>query len=104
MGRTPSERITAEVATELCLRTGSQAVVSGSIANLGSQYVVALDAVACNDGDSLAKEHAEAASKEGVLKALDTSTAALRARLGESLASVQKFDVPMEATTPSLEA
>jgi len=104
MGRTPSERITAEVATELCLRTGSQAVVSGSIANLGSQYVVALDAVACNNGDSLAKEHAEAASKEGVLKALDTSTAALRARLGESLASVQKFDVPMEATTPSLEA
>jgi tetratricopeptide (TPR) repeat protein len=79
-------------------------VVSGSIANLGSQYVVALDAVACNNGDSLAKEHAEAASKEGVLKALDTSTAALRARLGESLASVQKFDVPMEATTPSLEA
>jgi eukaryotic-like serine/threonine-protein kinase len=104
MGRTPSERITAEVATELCLRTGSQAVVSGSIANLGSQYIVALDAVACNDGDSLAKEHAEAASKEGVLKALDTSTAALRARLGESLASVQKFDVPVEATTPSLEA
>ncbi len=104
MGRTPSERITAEVATELCLRTGSQAVVSGSIANLGSQYVVALDAVACNNGDSLAKEHAEAASKESVLKALDTSTAALRARLGESLASVQKFDVPMEATTPSLEA
>ena len=104
MGRTPSERITAEVATELCLRTGSQAGVSGSIANLGSQYVVALDAVACNNGDSLAKEHAEAASKEGVLKALDTSTAALRARLGESLASVQKFDVPMEATTPSLEA
>jgi serine/threonine protein kinase/Flp pilus assembly protein TadD len=104
MGRTPSERVTAEVATELCLRTGSQAVVSGSIANLGSQYVVALDAVACNDGDSLAKEHAEAASKEGVLKALDASTAALRARLGESLASVQRFDVPMEATTPSLEA
>jgi serine/threonine protein kinase/tetratricopeptide (TPR) repeat protein len=104
MGRTPSERITAEVATELCLRTGSQAVVSGSIANLGSQYVVALDAIACNDGDSLAKEHAEAASKEGVLKALDASTAALRARLGESLASVQKFDVPLEATTPSLEA
>jgi eukaryotic-like serine/threonine-protein kinase len=104
MGRTPSEHVTPEVAIELCLRTGSKAVVSGSIANLGSQYVVALDAVTCNNGDSLAKEHAEAASKEGVLKALDTSTTALRARLGESLASVQKFDVPMEATTPSLEA
>ena len=104
MGGTPSERITPEVATELCLRTGSKAVVSGSITNLGSQYVVTLDAMACNNGDSLAKEQAEASSKEGVLKALDTSTTALRARLGESLASVQKFDVPMEATTPSLEA
>ena len=104
MGRAPAERVTREVATELCLRTGSQAVVSGSIANLGSQYVVTLDAVACNSDDSLAKERAEAASKEGVLKALDTSAAALRTRLGESLASVQKFDVPMEATTPSLDA
>ncbi|MGB8595339.1 MAG: protein kinase [Candidatus Sulfotelmatobacter sp.] len=104
MGRASSERVAGEVATELCLRTGSQAVASGSIANLGSQYVVTLDAVACNNGDSLAKERAEAASKEGVLKALDTSAATLRARLGESLASVQKFDVPMEATTPSLDA
>ena len=104
MGRTSSEHITAEAAAEICQRTGSQAVVSGSITNLGTQYVVTLDAIACNNGDSLAKEHAEAAGKEGVLKALDTSTAALRARLGESLASVQKFDVPMEATTPSLEA
>jgi serine/threonine protein kinase/tetratricopeptide (TPR) repeat protein len=104
MGRSSSDHVIADVARELCLRTGSQAVVSGSIANLGSQYVVALDAVDCNNGDNLASEHAEAASKEGVLKALDTSTTALRARLGESLASVQKFDVPMEATTPSLEA
>jgi serine/threonine protein kinase/tetratricopeptide (TPR) repeat protein len=104
MGRTSAERVTGEVANELCLRTGSQAVVSGAIANFGNQYVVTLDAVACNNGDNLAKERAEAASKEGVLKALDTSAAALRARLGESLASVQKFDVPMEATTPSLDA
>src|SRR6202142_1678358 len=104
MGRTSSARVTGQVAPEVCMRTGSKAVVSGSIANLGSQYVITLDAAACNDGESLAKEHAEAASKEGVLKALDTSTTALRARLGESLASVQKFDVPMEATTPSLEA
>ncbi|MFI5071925.1 MAG: protein kinase, partial [Terriglobales bacterium] len=104
MGRTPSERVTGEVATDVCLRTGSKAVVSGSITSIGSQYVVALDAVACNGGDSLAKEQAEAVSKEGVLKALDTSATALRARLGESLGSVQKFDVPVEATTPSLEA
>jgi eukaryotic-like serine/threonine-protein kinase len=104
MDRPPTERVTPEIAADLCLRTGSKAVVSGSISNLGSEYVIALDAIACDNGDSLAKERAEAAHKEGVLKALDTSTAALRTRLGESLASVQKFDVPVEATTPSLEA
>jgi eukaryotic-like serine/threonine-protein kinase len=104
MGRAPTEHITADVARELCLRTGSKAVIGGSISNLGSQYIVGLDAVACNTGDNLAKEQSEAASKEGVLKALGTAATALRGRLGESLASVQKFDVPVEATTPSLEA
>jgi serine/threonine protein kinase/tetratricopeptide (TPR) repeat protein len=104
MGHAPTEHVTADVAKELCLRTGSKAVIGGSISNLGSQYVVSLDAVACNTGDSLAKEQAEATSKEGVLKALGTAATSLRARLGESLASVQKFDVPVEATTPSLEA
>jgi eukaryotic-like serine/threonine-protein kinase len=104
MGHTPTEHVTADVARELCLRTGSKAVIGGSISNLGSQYVVSLDAVACNTGDSLAKEQAEAASKEGVLKALSTAATSLRGKLGESLASVQKFDVPVEATTPSLEA
>ena len=104
MGRASTERVTADVARELCLRTGSKAVIGGSISNLGSQYVVSLDAVACNSGDSLAKEQAEAASKEGVLKALGAAASSLRTRLGESLASVQKFDVPVEATTPSLEA
>ncbi len=104
MGRASTDRVTADVARELCLRTGSKAVIGGSISNLGSQYIVSLDAVACNTGDSLAKEQAEAASKEGVLKALGTAASSLRARLGESLASVQKFDVPVEATTPSLEA
>jgi serine/threonine protein kinase/tetratricopeptide (TPR) repeat protein len=104
MGRAPTERVTADVAKELCLRTGSKAVIGGSISNLGSQYIVGLSAVACNTGDNLAKEQAEASSKEGVLKALDTAATSLRARLGESLASVQRFDVPVEATTPSLEA
>ena len=104
MGRATTEHVTAEVAKELCLRTGSKAVLTGSISNLGSQYIVGLDAVACNTGDNLAKEQAQAPSKEGVLKALDSATNAMRARLGESLASVQKFDVPVEATTPSLEA
>ena len=104
MGRAPSEHVTAEVARELCLRTGSKAIIGGAISTLGSQYVVSLDAVACNTGDGLAREQAEAASKEGVLKALGTAATSLRAKLGESLASVQKFDVPVEATTPSLEA
>jgi len=104
MGRAPTEHVTADVARELCLRTGSKAVLGGSISNLGSQYIVGLDAVACNTGDNLAKEQAEAPSKEGVLKALTTAATAIRTRLGESLASVQKFDVPVEATTPSLEA
>jgi len=104
MGRAPSEHVTAEIARELCLRTGSKAVIGGSISKLGSEYVVSLDAIACSNGDSLARERAEAGSKESVLKALDTAAIAIRARLGESLASVQKFDVPVEATTPSLEA
>jgi eukaryotic-like serine/threonine-protein kinase len=104
MGRAPTDHVTADVARELCLRTGSKAVIGGTISSLGTQYIVGLEAVACNSGDNLAKEQAEAASKEGVLKALSTAAAALRGRLGESLASVQKFDVPVEATTPSLEA
>jgi eukaryotic-like serine/threonine-protein kinase len=104
MGRTPTEHVTADLARELCMRTGSKAILAGSVSSLGSQYVVGLEAVACSTGDSLAKEQAEAPSKEGVLKALSTAATSLRTRLGESLASVQKFDVPVEATTPSLEA
>jgi len=104
MGRAPNDRVTRDLAKELCLRTGSKAVLAGTISSLGSQYVVSLDAVACGTGDSLAKEREEAGSKEGVLKALDAAAHQMRTRLGESLASVQKFDVPVEATTPSLEA
>jgi serine/threonine protein kinase/tetratricopeptide (TPR) repeat protein len=104
MGRAPTEHVTADVAKELCLRTGSKAILAGSVSNLGTQYVIGLEADACSTGDTLAKEQAEASSKEGVLKALGTAATSLRAKLGESLASVQKFDVPVEATTPSLEA
>jgi serine/threonine protein kinase/Flp pilus assembly protein TadD len=104
MGRQPSTRINQEVARELCVRTGSKAIVLGSISNLGGQYVIGVDAVGCGTGDTLAKEQEEAATKQDVLKTLDRAAASLRARLGESLASVQKFDVPVEATTPSLEA
>jgi eukaryotic-like serine/threonine-protein kinase len=104
MGRTSNERITRDVARELCIRTGSKAFLLGSISKLGGQYVVGVDAVGCSSGDTLAKEQEEAASKEDVLKALGKAAASLRGRLGESLATIQKFDVPVEATTPSLEA
>ena len=104
MGSQPGARITQDVARELCVRTGSKAIVLGSISNFGGQYVIGLDAVGCSSGDTLAKEQEEAASKQDVLKALSKAAASLRTKLGESLASVQKFDVPVEATTPSLEA
>ncbi len=104
MGSQPGTRITPEVAKELCIRTGSKAIVLGSISNLGGQYVIGINAVGCSNGDTLAEEQEEAASKQDVLKALSKAAATLRTKLGESLASVQKFDVPVEATTPSLEA
>jgi eukaryotic-like serine/threonine-protein kinase len=104
MGRPTGDRISQEVARELCVRTGSKAIVLGSISNLGGQYVIGVDAVGCNNGDTLAKEQEEAAGKQDVLKALGKAASSLRARLGESLASIQKFDVPVEATTTSLEA
>ncbi len=105
MGRQPNERLTTDVARELCLRVGSKAMLSGSIASLGSEYVVTLNAMNCQTGDSLAQEQAQASSKEQVLTALGGATSKLREKLGESLASIQKFDVPIEqVTTSSLEA
>ncbi len=104
MGRPATERITRDTARELCIRTGSKAIVLGSISNLGGQYVIGLNTVGCSSGDTLATEQEQAATKQDVLKALGTAASALRAKLGESLATVQKFDVPVEATTPSLEA
>src|SRR5271154_6113595 len=104
MGRPANERITRDVARELCVRTGSKAILLGTISNLGGQYVIGVDAVGCSNGDTLAEEQEEAASKTDVLKALSKAAASLRSKLGESLASIQKFDVPVEATTTSLEA
>jgi serine/threonine protein kinase/Flp pilus assembly protein TadD len=104
MGRPPNERITRDVARELCIRTGSKAFLPGTISKLGDHYIVGVDAVGCNNGDTLAKEQEEAANKEEVLKALGKAASSLRAKLGESLATIQKFDVPVEATTASLEA
>ena len=105
MGRSPSERLTTDLARELCLRVGSKATLSGTIASLGSQYVLTLNAMNCQTGDSLAQEQAEASSKEQVLSALGGAVSKMRRKLGESLASVQKFDVPIDkVTTPSLDA
>jgi eukaryotic-like serine/threonine-protein kinase len=100
----PAQRITPGLAREICIRTGSKATVLGSISNLGSQYVIGLSAVGCGNGDTLATEQGQAAGKKDVLKTLGRTAKDLRRKLGESLVTVQKFDVPVEATTPSLEA
>ncbi len=105
MGRSPDERVSTEVAREICLREGAKAMLAGSIASLGSHYVIDLKAVNAQTGDSLAREQTEAESKEQVLKSLDNAASSLRRKLGESLGSVQKFAMPLEkATTSSLEA
>jgi serine/threonine protein kinase/Flp pilus assembly protein TadD len=105
MGRSSDDRLTPEVARELCQRTDTGVMVAGSIASLGSQYVIGLKAVSCDTGDLLAGTQEQAATKEQVLKALDAAASTLRGRLGESLSSVQKYDTPLEeATTTSLPA
>ncbi len=105
MTRPPNTRLTPDVARELCQRAASKAYIAGSIASLGSQYVLELKAVNCQSGDTVAQEQAMAAAKEKVLDTLGEAVSKLRGELGESLASVQKLDVPLEqATTSSLEA
>ncbi len=105
MTRPAGTKLTPEVARELCLRASSKAYIAGSIGSLGSEYVLELKAVNCQNGDALAQEQVTAASKEKVLDALGGVASKLRGELGESLATVQKFDVPLEqATTSSLEA
>ena len=104
MTRPPETKLTPEIARDLCQRAGSKAYIAGSIAGLGSQYVLALKAVNCHSGDVLAQDQVTAASKEKVLDAVGEAAAKLRGELGESLASVQKYDVPLDFTTSSLEA
>jgi Flp pilus assembly protein TadD len=105
MGHPEGNPLTPDLARELCQRAGSRAYIAGSIAKLGNQYVIGLQAVNCANGDTLAQEQASAAAKEKVLDALGVAAAKLRTELGESLATVQKFDVPLQqATTSSLEA
>ncbi len=105
MGRTSGERVTQDVGREVCTRTGSKALLAGSIASLGNHYAIGLKAVNCRTGEVLGAAEAEAESREKILQTLGQAAATLRGKLGESLASVQKFDKPLdEATTSSLEA
>ncbi len=105
MTRPADAKLTPNVARELCQRAGSKAYIAGAIGSLGSKYVLELKAVNCKSGDTLAEEQVTAASKEKVLDTLGQAASKLRGELGESLATVQKFDVPLiQATTSSLEA
>ncbi|MGA9528303.1 MAG: protein kinase [Terriglobales bacterium] len=105
MTRPAGTKLTPDLARELCQRTGSKAYIAGSIGSLGSEYVVGLKAVNCQNGDLLAQEQVTAASKEKVLDVLGVAVSKLRRELGESLATVQRFDAPLEqATTSSLDA
>jgi DNA-binding winged helix-turn-helix (wHTH) protein/tetratricopeptide (TPR) repeat protein len=105
MGQNPDAKITPQIARELCQRTGSAAVVNGSIAKIGTRYLLTLKAVSCMSGESLASAEAQAIDKNNVLDALGKTASEIRRKLGESLSTVQKFNTPLvQATTPSLEA
>jgi eukaryotic-like serine/threonine-protein kinase len=105
MGQSPEARVTPAIAREICQRMDGSAELEGSIAKLGSEYVLGLNATNCGTGSSLAKVQVTADDKEHVLKALDEGAISLRKKLGESLSTIEKFDTPVEqATTPSLEA
>jgi tetratricopeptide (TPR) repeat protein len=105
MGQKPDAKLTPEIARELCQRTASAAVLEGSIAQIGTPYLLTVKAVNCSNGRTLASTEAQASDKNHVLDALGKTAAEMRNKLGESLSTVQKFDTPLEeATTPSLEA
>jgi serine/threonine protein kinase/tetratricopeptide (TPR) repeat protein len=105
MGQAPDARITPEVGKQICSRNGIKAMMTGSIAAIGTQYLITLNAVNAATGDNIAQEQAQASKKEDVLSTLSTAVTAMRGKLGESLATVKKFDKPLdEATTSSLEA
>ena len=104
MNQPADARLTPDVARVVCVRTGGAAVLEGSIAALGSQYVLGLRATNCATGDDLADEQAQAARKEEVLSTLSQMATRFRTRVGESLATVERYSTPLEATTPSIEA
>jgi eukaryotic-like serine/threonine-protein kinase len=105
MDQKPDARLTSDLARELCQRTASAAVLDGSIAQIGTQYLLTLKAVNCTNGETVASTEAQASDKDHVLEALGTTASEIRNKLGESLITVQKFDTPLDqASTPSLEA
>jgi serine/threonine protein kinase len=105
MKQSSDARLTPDIAREVCLRTGSATVLEGSMAQVGTQYSLILKAVNCSNGETLTSAEAQASDKGGVLEALGKVSSGIRKKLGESPASLQKFDTPLEqATTPSLEA
>src|SRR6185436_7628632 len=105
MGRQASDALTPAVAREVCVRTGSRALLTGSIARLGTHYVLGLRAQDCHSSVELANDQIEAASREDVLPALDAMTARVRRTLGESLSSLEKHDAPLsQVSTRSLDA
>ena len=105
MGRSTGDRLNEGVGRDLCQRVGAKAILAGSISSLGSEYVIGINGINCATGDSLAREQAEARRKEEVLRALNQAATRIRQKLGESLASVQQFDTPVDqATTSSLDA
>jgi DNA-binding winged helix-turn-helix (wHTH) protein/Tfp pilus assembly protein PilF len=105
MGQPSDQRLTPELARDLCQRVGSKAILVGSISSLGTHYAIGMNALNCRTGDSLGSQQVEADSQEHVLKALGESATKMRESLGESLKSIQRFDAPLEqVTTPSLQA
>jgi len=105
MGQAPDARITPEIGRQICSRNAIKAMLTGSIASVGNQYLITLNAVNAATGDNIAQEQVQASKKDDVLSMLGTGVSSLRGKLGESLASVKKFDKPLdEATTASLEA
>ena len=105
MQRPPDERITTQVAREICQRLGEKATLSGAIARLGDAYVLTLEAANCQNGEAIAREQVQAENKERVLEAVSQASKAMRSSLGESLASIEKLDRPLDqVTTSSLEA
>ncbi len=105
MGHPADEPMIGRIVLEVCQRTGSKVVVQGSISTLGTAYLIGLTAIRCDNGEHISHEQVGAKRKEDVIDALGKATSQLRARLGESLPSIQKYDAPLEqATTSSLEA